>query len=381
MNRQKKPFYSLTIRAARHTTLQRLISIALLLGVAPAQASSFEIDDAICTRAVAVDLNEFPEMDLQVSDSSEIFELTTDSPGILTLEVSLPPHGSIAGKLDFPLSGCSRAATGVSILEGFPNRYLARISPGSYLVRWRSPADVAGPFTVRLRFATGHPLRVRPSPATGPRTLTTAAPPFGVKTTEETTDRESDGMSIIVTFPGPESTSTILPGLEGSVIAVDEPGVLEIAPLGAALRLDPGRYPLGLLFPHRPEDFRFYPLCGGATDHSDSFTCATPLSANSALQGSMGPAGEDLDLFTFTLSRRQTVLLEASGSTATYGRLLGEHGQVLAAGEEGDLAEGFQIIRTLPPGRYYVAISGSSYASGSYILETAFADLVEERPR
>ncbi len=96
---------------------------------------------------------------------------------------------------------------------------------------------------------------------------------------------------------------------------------------------------------------------------------------------SISPAGDN-DWFSFTLTSRQYVDIDTSGSIDTYGRLYNSAGALLEQDSSDGSGSNFRIIRLLSAGTYYVRVSGqSSSTTGSYTLRIgAVPSVVTEIP-
>ncbi|MCP4664267.1 MAG: hypothetical protein GY856_53460 [bacterium] len=107
----------------------------------------------------------------------------------------------------------------------------------------------------------------------------------------------------------------------------------------------------------------------GDGDPGDSVACASPLESGENLAGALWNAGmADDDYFTFVLTTQQTVLIETSGETDTFGGLYDRRGYRLAADDDGGNDGNFRIAKTLVPGRYYVRVEGWGADEGAYTL-------------
>ena len=118
-------------------------------------------------------------------------------------------------------------------------------------------------------------------------------------------------------------------------------------------------------------------LCdsGAPDDHDDLFVCPTSLLAGTATSGSLaGSWGDDSDVFTFTLRRARTVLLETRGETDTLGALYDARGHRLAVDDDGTGGPGFRLVKTLSPGRYHLRLAGAGGAEGKYTLAFELMD-------
>lgn len=118
---------------------------------------------------------------------------------------------------------------------------------------------------------------------------------------------------------------------------------------------------------------RLRELCRESDDHGDSFTCATFMTPGRVVAGEIRNGwGDDGDVFRLDLggagaAELWSLEIETSGSLDTFGGLYDRSGIRLAAdgGREGS---NFRIVRLLPPGAYYVRVEGRGGAEGSYRL-------------
>ena len=77
---------------------------------------------------------------------------------------------------------------------------------------------------------------------------------------------------------------------------------------------------------------------------------------------------EDSDYFNFNLINPSVITLFTTGATDTYIRLYNDAGELLASDDNSGTSKNFYIERILPTGSYYIEVSGSSSAVGSYTL-------------
>lgn len=115
-------------------------------------------------------------------------------------------------------------------------------------------------------------------------------------------------------------------------------------------------------------------VCSGEDDHSDSLSCATPVTVPGVGSGHIGSAwGDDTDMFSFELTERSLLVVQSSGAD-TIGGLLDASGELLAVDDDGGPGKGFRLVRALFPGRYAIQVEGSAGAEG------AFSFTLEARP-
>lgn len=104
-------------------------------------------------------------------------------------------------------------------------------------------------------------------------------------------------------------------------------------------------------------------------DHGDTNLCSTELCLSTSTAGSIGSyTAPDYDVFSFFVDSEGSVTIESTGSTDVYAELFNERGKRLASDDDTGTGVNFKIIQTLPAGRYFVRVEGSSGATGSYNL-------------
>ena len=77
---------------------------------------------------------------------------------------------------------------------------------------------------------------------------------------------------------------------------------------------------------------------------------------------------EERDYFNFNLINPSVITLFTTSATDTYIRLYNDAGELLASDDNSGSGNNFHIERILPTGSYYIEVSGSSSAVGSYAL-------------
>lgn len=103
-----------------------------------------------------------------------------------------------------------------------------------------------------------------------------------------------------------------------------------------------------------------------ADDHGNSFACASEIASGASQTGAL-TAG-DRDVFAFTLATGGVVDIEGAGGVAVNGQLFDATGTLLVTEADRGSGLGFLISETLAAGRYYVRVTGSGSAQGSYTL-------------
>ena len=111
---------------------------------------------------------------------------------------------------------------------------------------------------------------------------------------------------------------------------------------------------------------------GGATDHGDTPTEATPVSVGSITRGLLEL--EDVDYFRIDVPRTGTLRIETTGATDTRGELASadRDGDFRGARDDNGGEDGnFLIEQQLKAGTYDVAVRGAAGAQGPYRLHVA----------
>ena len=106
------------------------------------------------------------------------------------------------------------------------------------------------------------------------------------------------------------------------------------------------------------------------TDPAGSRATSADLALESAQLGVLGSSADE-DYFRITVSEATDLQVYAEGSVDTVGELLDSGGNRLAYNDDSDFSLGsrsFFMAKSLPPGTYYVAVSGPDGATGSYRL-------------
>ncbi len=107
-----------------------------------------------------------------------------------------------------------------------------------------------------------------------------------------------------------------------------------------------------------------------ADDHGDSLLCASSLSIGLPRIGEIGNAfGNDRDVFGFEQRQQRTVMITSAGSADTAVALYDARGLALAMDDDSGAQQGARIVLTLPPGHYFVVVSGSLGSEGEYRLK------------
>ena len=118
-------------------------------------------------------------------------------------------------------------------------------------------------------------------------------------------------------------------------------------------------------------------------DHGDTRDTAAPISSNDNTQGALESQG-DVDYFGLVISSPETLTIETTGDTDTFGELESDDGLTIASADGGGDGGNFRIRQQVQTGTYYIRVSGATPAeTGPYMLEvseTLGPDLVVESP-
>ncbi len=274
--------------------------------------------------------------------SGESYDLRLDvpTPGILSLDASVPGLAGPEPSLGFVAGGCgpSPVSSQPLLLERSASHLVAAVaSPGSYLVRLSAsdPRRPLADFKLRSGFV--------------PDEIGNVSAKNGDD--DDVIEIEADGLG----YAG------------GNVLSEEDDDVIEIEADGSSY---PGSGP------GRSLHSKLHQLCrsGEVDDHGDSFTCATFLGPGQRGSGEIGNGwGDDIDMFRFRLGGRseadlQTVEIETAGEVDTLGGLYDHLGQRLDRAAGGGEGANFRIVTTLRPGTYFVRVEGASGAGGFYTL-------------
>ena len=118
-------------------------------------------------------------------------------------------------------------------------------------------------------------------------------------------------------------------------------------------------------------------------DHGDTRDTAAPISSSDNTQGALEGQG-DVDYFGLVISSPETLTIETTGDTDTFGELESDDGLTIASADGGGDGGNFRIRQQVQTGTYYIRVSGATPAeTGPYMLEvseTLGPDLVVGSP-
>lgn len=304
------------------TTVFRWVVYLILLAVpASGHASPLREPASPCTGATPLEINSTERVDGIEGGDGRIFEVDVRSPGLLTLDVSVPgtsPAEPVLGLLGPPCEAKGAGGRVFVIERSAASLVLKVLTPGSYAFR-------VGAQDSRLRLAE---TKLRAAFVGG----------LGGKSGDPNEDE-----------PDPE------PLIPGGGDKSGDPNEDEPDP-------EPLAGPLSKVLAE---------LClsGEVDDHGDTAICATPVEISRAVTGEIANDwGDDEDYFLFVLSELSTVEIETTGASDTAGGLYDRFGHRLAMDDDGGDGDNFRIVKTLSAGRYYVRVEGPHRAEGAYRL-------------
>ncbi len=102
-------------------------------------------------------------------------------------------------------------------------------------------------------------------------------------------------------------------------------------------------------------------------DHGNTLPLASSATLDTPIQGILEVAG-DFDVFRLSLTRAGTLNIVSSGTTDVIGSLSDSAGTLLTRDDNGAGAPNFRLSAPVTPGTYYLTVSGSTFAIGSYTL-------------
>ena len=111
---------------------------------------------------------------------------------------------------------------------------------------------------------------------------------------------------------------------------------------------------------------------GTTQDHGDTTSGATSLPLDTPMGGAID-SGDDVDYFTFRLTRETGLLIYTTGDLDTVGELQNSSGTVIDSDDDGPLSSAplnFFMWQTLAAGTYRIKVSSYGDDTGSYVLRT-----------
>ncbi len=333
----------------KNKALTQVICSALLFGILagmPASAAvTFDGAGDLCATAVPVDVNS--SLRIFASEAAmRTFQIEVPFPGMLTLDVAVQgfaPAEAQLGYLGWACGGPAAEEDAFRVIRQSATSLVVAVRvPGSYLVgvAAQDPLLPLGEFKLRTGFLS--------------------------ETIDGDLKDEDEGEDEPDPNPQPFYSDPCQGFAAGIVLKDEDEG--EDEP-------DPNPQPSAVYdLPHlTPPALRFEldGACrlGEIDDHGDTFTCATPVCLNQGVGGEIWNGwGDDHDLFMFFLSKQQTVAVETTGSSDTFGGLYDRYGHRLGRADGGGRADNFRIVKTLSPGTYFVRVEGRDGAEGPYTL-------------
>ena len=374
-------------------------TLALVLVTALAGASAAWAD---CETATAVTVN-----DTYHSSGSELLKVTLAGSGILTLDVSSPAAAAVQPMITFLGTSCT-TPTGegsdfdfvqetpawLALLVSTATTYYFEVEPQGSQQTLADFKLIAGWVA---ESTTPDEENALPSDATD--TCNASSTPLSenafdhsrfVTTAENIEQSDDDIMRIAATVPGVMLVDIVDAESEAVTATLfEDDSCAAAAQLGeAALTPTSGRLTAVVhsadhslkVVPYQSADgayevaVRLFTPCGlgDVDDHGDTAMCATPIAVDGSDSGELANADDDdEDYFSFVLGSQQTIDIESTGGTDTYGSLYDAAGQRLDADDDGGTGDNFLISHTLGAGRYSVRVEGAGGAEGSYGIEVS----------
>ncbi|MCP4658469.1 MAG: hypothetical protein GY856_23905 [bacterium] len=309
---------------------------------------TFDEAGAHCAAATPVDVNSSLRIPGNEGTAARTFEIEVPFPGILTLDVAVRGSAPVEPKLDFLGRNCAgpaaEGAAFATIKRSAASLVLTVRVPGSYLFRIAGQ-DPLLPLE-EYKLITGFLAESVDDEGL-----------FGLKDEDPSEDEpEPDPQP----FVGPRQNPAAGFGLKDEDPSEDEPEpdpqpapYYDLSHGSAALRS------------------KLAAVCrsGEIDDHGDTFNCATAFCPGLEVAGEIRNGwGDDHDLFMFVLTEPQTIAVETTGFTDTFGGLYDRYGHRLGRADDGGSGDNFRIAKTLSPGIYFVRAEGCDGAEGCYTL-------------
>ncbi len=314
------------IRPMTSKRCSMVLLFGLLIATVPGLAPALGKGDDPCRDRVPIELHRILRGPRSEVGQTHCFMAPVPSPGILTLDVSVPGPAAAEPRLDFlgrisegtPADWEEALGGEVSIIERFPAHLALMVEVAgdyAFCVAAQDPALALAPFKLLPGF-------LELTPADGDD------PPGGGNLGD----------------PEDPDEDEIDPNLLGDPPVEENRGPGGLPPLALE------------------------GLCLGEDDHGETAACASPLDRRAVGEIRNG-WGDDEDFFTFRLRTTRTVRIETRGPTDTFGGLYDRFGHRLARADDGGRAGNFRIVKTLGPGRYFVRVEGLDGAEGRYALD------------
>ena len=381
---------------------RRRLALVLLASLGAGASAAW----ADCETALAVSVN-----DLYRSSDNELLKVTLGGAGILTLSVSSPAAAAVQPKITFLGTSCT-TPTGegsdfdfvqetpawLAILASTATTYYFEVEPQGSQQTLADFKLVAGWVADPTTPDEDNELTSDATDTCDGSSTPLSEDPFDQNrfvTTRESIEQSDDDILrihggvpgvMVIDMVDAESESVTATLYEDDACATAaELGETALTPTSGrlatvvystdhSLKVEPyesadGAYQVAV---------RLYTPCDlvGADDHSDAALCATPIAVDDSDSGELSDGGsddDDEDWFTVVLDSQQTIDIESTGATDTYGSLYDAAGQRLDADDNGGSGDNFLISHTLGAGRYFVRVEGAGGAEGSYGIEVSTA--------
>ncbi len=332
-----------------------------------------QIPEACCHDAIPLDLGAKAEF---LGGSIELHYLTLPSAGLLTLDLVRQSPGSSTPDTEF--QRVDKVEGSAIIVSQSPTHLILAVEgPEILTLRTYSPT----PFRLLTHFEAARVVKEDLFSDLGSTLLVRTrffnlptlplSEPEEVDTDPDKSPSAQGSLLVDLIHLSPQPAAT-----EPAEVDPDPDSPLSTHPVQLLDRLQPVARIL------RPQVLSLDLSCETARlqtgdDHSDSFTCPTPIPGNLAIAGTLGfshlgsSSDPDQDMFRINVPKLTTVEVFTTGPTDTFLTLHDSSGKRLAADDDGAIGTNSRIVITLAPGQYVVRVAGAGGAEGPYQLQVA----------
>ena len=316
--------------------------------------------------------------ELEASGDVDYFRLILGSSGTLSAHTTgaTDTSGELIREDGTPVVGDQDGGDGANF------RFAQAITAGVYLVRVSGEPGATGSYSLHVAFEAGD-VEAGDDYGDTPDAATAIGVPSSTAGQLEASG-DIDYFRLVLDRPGTLSAYTTgatntqgeLSGDDGSVLGADDDGgggsnfrietdvtagtyLVRVRGAGSAT----GAYTLHVAF--EAGDIEV------ADDHGDTPDRATDVAVPSSTAGRLGSA-DDADYFRIKLRRAGTLRAYTTGSINTVGKLTSADGSVSERNDDSGEGTNFRFVEDLSAGTYFVRVTGSRDATGTYTLHVAF---------
>ena len=314
---------------------------------------------------------------LEASGDVDYFRLILGRSGTLSAHTTgmTDTSGELVREDGTPVAGDADGSDGANF------RIAEAVTAGVYLVRVSGARGATGSYTLHMAFEAGD-VEAGDDYGDTPDAATAVGVPSSTAGRLEATG-DIDYFRLVLDRPGTLSAYTTgttntqgeLSGDDGSVLGTDDDGGT-----GPNFRIDTdvtagmylvrvrgsgratGAYTLHVAF--EAGDIEV------ADDHGDTPDRASVVAVPSSTAGRLGSA-DDADYFRIELNRAGTLRAYTTGSTNTSGKLTSADGSVSERNDDSGEGTNFRFVEDVSAGTYFVRVTGSRDATGTYTLHVA----------